>query len=204
MFLRNVPLFSQNTRCYTPGDRTLYNHWENLQSYEILSKLKPHNHTNYMELFNRCWNSFRKLSAAGRSGKLPLLLAIKAILALCSRGNHYHIFVFQDCDSCSFAASPSKWQYPVIIPAKLVLPPETSILYSFASSHSLIVTEIQLMLCFIYHFSFYANTKKNSMVWVLERTKATADCRRSDCQLLRVEGATWSAWRIPTAIFSVF
>jgi hypothetical protein len=23
--------------------------------------------------------------------------------------------------------------------------------------------------------------------------RATADCRRSDCQLLRIEGATWSA-----------
>jgi hypothetical protein len=26
---------------------------------------------------------------------------------------------------------------------------------------------------------------------------------RSDCQLLWIEGATWSAWRIPTAVFSV-
>jgi hypothetical protein len=34
--------------------------------------------------------------------------------------------------------------------------------------------------------------------------RAIAACRRSDCQLLRIEGATWSAWRIPTAIFSVF
>jgi hypothetical protein len=33
--------------------------------------------------------------------------------------------------------------------------------------------------------------------------RATAACRRSDCQLLRIEGATWSAWRIPTAVFSV-
>jgi hypothetical protein len=28
--------------------------------------------------------------------------------------------------------------------------------------------------------------------------------RRSDCQLLRIEGATWSALRILTAVFSVF
>jgi hypothetical protein len=35
-----------------------------------------------------------------------------------------------------------------------------------------------------------------------DREKAA--CRRSDCQLLRIEGATWSAWRIPTAVFSVF
>jgi hypothetical protein len=34
--------------------------------------------------------------------------------------------------------------------------------------------------------------------------RATAACRRSDCQLLRIEGAKWSAWRIPTAVFSVF
>jgi hypothetical protein len=34
--------------------------------------------------------------------------------------------------------------------------------------------------------------------------RTTASCRRSDCQRLRIEGATLSAWRIPTAIFSVF
>jgi hypothetical protein len=34
--------------------------------------------------------------------------------------------------------------------------------------------------------------------------RATAACRRSDCQLLRIEGSTWSAWRIPTAVLSVF
>jgi hypothetical protein len=34
--------------------------------------------------------------------------------------------------------------------------------------------------------------------------RATAACRRSDCQLLRIEGAKWSAWRIPPAVFSVF
>jgi hypothetical protein len=34
--------------------------------------------------------------------------------------------------------------------------------------------------------------------------RETAACRRSDCQLLQIEGATWSAWRIPTAVFSVF
>jgi hypothetical protein len=26
--------------------------------------------------------------------------------------------------------------------------------------------------------------------------RATAACRRSDCQILRIKGATWSAWRI--------
>jgi hypothetical protein len=34
--------------------------------------------------------------------------------------------------------------------------------------------------------------------------RATAACRRSDCQLLRIEGSTWSAWRIPTAVFLLF
>jgi hypothetical protein len=33
--------------------------------------------------------------------------------------------------------------------------------------------------------------------------RATAACRRSDCQLLRIKGATWSTWRISTAVFSV-
>jgi hypothetical protein len=33
---------------------------------------------------------------------------------------------------------------------------------------------------------------------------ATATCRRSDCQLVRIEGVTWSAWRILTAVFSLF
>jgi hypothetical protein len=34
--------------------------------------------------------------------------------------------------------------------------------------------------------------------------RGTAGCRRSDYQHLRIEGATWSAWRIPTAVFSIF
>jgi hypothetical protein len=34
--------------------------------------------------------------------------------------------------------------------------------------------------------------------------RATAACRRSDCQLLWIERVTWSAWRIPKAVFSVF
>jgi hypothetical protein len=32
--------------------------------------------------------------------------------------------------------------------------------------------------------------------------RATAACRRSWCQRLRIEGATWSVWRIPTAVRS--
>jgi hypothetical protein len=34
--------------------------------------------------------------------------------------------------------------------------------------------------------------------------RATAACQRSDCQLSRMKGATWSAWRIPPVVFSVF
>jgi hypothetical protein len=34
--------------------------------------------------------------------------------------------------------------------------------------------------------------------------RATAACRRCDCQLVRIEGATWSAWRIPPAVFLGF
>jgi hypothetical protein len=34
--------------------------------------------------------------------------------------------------------------------------------------------------------------------------RETAACRQSYCQLLRLDGATWSKWRIPTAVFSAF
>jgi hypothetical protein len=34
--------------------------------------------------------------------------------------------------------------------------------------------------------------------------RLTAASRRSNCQLLRIKGATWSAWRVPTAVFSIF
>jgi hypothetical protein len=34
--------------------------------------------------------------------------------------------------------------------------------------------------------------------------RASAACRRSDCQLVRREGSTWSAWRIPPAVFLGF
>jgi hypothetical protein len=34
--------------------------------------------------------------------------------------------------------------------------------------------------------------------------RATAACRRSNWKRLRIEGATWLAWRIPKAVFSVF
>jgi hypothetical protein len=34
--------------------------------------------------------------------------------------------------------------------------------------------------------------------------RATATCRLSQCQLLRIDGVAWSAQRIPTALFSAF
>jgi hypothetical protein len=40
--------------------------------------------------------------------------------------------------------------------------------------------------------------------WANYTDRATAACRRSDCQLVRIEGATWSAWRIPSAVFLGF
>jgi hypothetical protein len=51
-------------------------------------------------------------------------------------------------------------------------------------------------------------TNKNKLhgqcPWANYTDRATAACLRSDCQLLRIKGATWSAWRIPTAVFSGF
>jgi hypothetical protein len=48
---------------------------------------------------------------------------------------------------------------------------------------------------------------KNSMVWVRERTTPTERPPRVGeviVNFLGLEGATWLAWRIPTAVFSVF
>jgi hypothetical protein len=42
--------------------------------------------------------------------------------------------------------------------------------------------------------------KKNSMAYT---DRASAACRRSDCQLLRLEGAMWSAWRIPWSAWRI-
>jgi hypothetical protein len=49
--------------------------------------------------------------------------------------------------------------------------------------------------------------KLNSMVWVRERTIPTELLPLVGeviANFLRIEGATWSSWRIPTAVFSVF
>jgi hypothetical protein len=55
---------------------------------------------------------------------------------------------------------------------------------------------------------FHRENKTNKLHGQSQRAnytdRATAACRQSDCQLLRIKGATWSAWRIPTAVFSVF
>jgi hypothetical protein len=56
--------------------------------------------------------------------------------------------------------------------------------------------------------TFFKTNKQNKLRGLSPRAnytdRATAACRRNDCQLLRIEGATWSAWRIPTAVFSIF
>jgi hypothetical protein len=47
----------------------------------------------------------------------------------------------------------------------------------------------------------WTKTKKKKLHALSPRAnytdRETAACRRSDCQLLRIKGATWSAWRIP-------
>jgi hypothetical protein len=48
-------------------------------------------------------------------------------------------------------------------------------------------------------------TKLNFVAWVRGENytdQATAVCQRSQCQPLRIEGATWSAWRINREIMS--
>jgi hypothetical protein len=52
--------------------------------------------------------------------------------------------------------------------------------------------------------AIYLNRLKSSMVWVRKRTIPTERPPLIGGQLLRIEGATWSAWRIPTAVFSIF
>jgi hypothetical protein len=50
------------------------------------------------------------------------------------------------------------------------------------------------------------NPQKNSMIWVRERTTPTERPLVGEVivNFLRIEGATWSAWRIPTGVFSIF
>jgi hypothetical protein len=65
------------------------------------------------------------------------------------------------------------------------------------------VFEINLFLS----LQWLALQKKNSMVWVRERTIPTERqplIGEVIANFLRIEGATWSAWRIPTAVSSVF
>jgi hypothetical protein len=56
-------------------------------------------------------------------------------------------------------------------------------------------------------FNISAYVKKTSMVWVRERTTPTERrplVNKVIANFLRIEDATWSAWRIPTVVFSVF
>jgi hypothetical protein len=61
----------------------------------------------------------------------------------------------------------------------------------------------------------YTHTRTHTQIYIYKKLlglspranytdRATGACRRSDCQLVLIEGATWSAWRIPPAVFSVF
>jgi hypothetical protein len=53
----------------------------------------------------------------------------------------------------------------------------------------------------------YHKPKKNSMVWVREwtiTTERTPLVGEVIANFLLIEGGMWSAWRIPTAVFSVF
>jgi hypothetical protein len=51
------------------------------------------------------------------------------------------------------------------------------------------------------------NKQKQQTPWLSPRASytdwETTTCRRSYCQLLRMESATWSVWWIPTAVLSV-
>jgi hypothetical protein len=90
--------------------------------------------------------------------------------------------------------------------------------------------------CVLRNMGWFVKKLKTKLLGLSPRAnytdRATAACRRSDCQLfadrgyhvvsvtdpselpplvgevianfLRIEGITWSAWRIPTAVFSIF
>jgi hypothetical protein len=56
-------------------------------------------------------------------------------------------------------------------------------------------------------YRLVSKLKLNSVVWVRERTIPTERpplVGEVIANFLRIEAATWSAWRIPTAVFSVF
>jgi hypothetical protein len=58
-----------------------------------------------------------------------------------------------------------------------------------------------------YKLKLFKTKKLNSMVWVRERTIPTERpplVSEVIDNFLRIEDATWSAWRIPTAVFSLF
>jgi hypothetical protein len=77
---------------------------------------------------------------------------------------------------------------------------------TFISAHSVIITMISERQSFyIWHrdklFETYSNTKLgvfSPQANYIDRT--TTACRRSQCQLLLIEGVAWSAQRIPTVV----
>jgi hypothetical protein len=58
------------------------------------------------------------------------------------------------------------------------------------------------------HCMFILSNEQTNSVALSPRANytdlATAICRRSWCQFLRIEGVTWAARWTPTAVFSVF
>jgi hypothetical protein len=71
---------------------------------------------------------------------------------------------------------------------------------TWCSVHSLVI----ITSCFIAYVDFGPSCIKKNLHGLSPRAnytdRATAACPLSVCQLLRIEGATWSTWRIPTVV----
>jgi hypothetical protein len=101
---------------------------------------------------------------------------------------------------------------PTFVEPEISLPwsqmPTTGLYRDEFTSHLLTLTfRVISILSFCLSLYISDPKRKNKLHGLSPRANytdwATAACRRSDCQLLRIEGATWSAWRIPSAVFSV-
>jgi hypothetical protein len=78
--------------------------------------------------------------------------------------------------------------------------------YRVHKSHLLISTLRQMNQVYTTTCSF-SQLKKNSMVWVCKRTTPTERppvVGEVIANFLQIEGATWSTWRIPKPVFSIF
>jgi hypothetical protein len=97
------------------------------------------------------------------------------------------------------------------------------VIFFFFFPHTFLIKRVWLLKCvktedlllfwnnnssFLFCDMFLIHSKTNKLHGLSPRAnytdRATAACRRSECQLLQIKGATWSAWCIPTAVFSVF